>query len=66
MEAHRILYDYLEGRWIGRLGSIEWMAGSQDLTPSDYIGNGCSYLRDKVYLAPGQFYQTLNPLGHAI
>ena len=44
------LNSQLNGRWIGRRGSIEWPARSPDLTPLDFFLWG--YLKNKVYSQP--------------
>ena len=41
------LNEKMEGRWLGRRGSIEWPARSPDLTPLDFFHWG--YLKNKVY-----------------
>ena len=38
----------LEGRWIGRRGSIEWPARSPDLTPMNFFL--WRFLKNKVYV----------------
>lgn len=62
--SRAILDNSLEGRWIGRRGTIEWPARSPDLTVADYWL--WSYLRGKVYDPPGHKFPNLNALGRKI
>ncbi|PNF14690.1 hypothetical protein B7P43_G10269 [Cryptotermes secundus] len=55
-EVRACLDTTLPDRWIGRGGSVEYLARSPDLTPMDFLLWG--YLKDKVYAAnPATFHE---------